>query len=61
MYNVKGSKDLRCVPSEEEGVGAVPVPVAVQGEGGDGYVKHLPIGPLEGKRSPTKGEDSGQR
>lgn len=29
--------------------------VAVQGEGRDGYVKHVPAAPLEGKGSPTEG------
>lgn len=43
---------LQDCPLEEKGVGAVPVPMTVQGEGGDGNLQHGTIGPLAGKRAP---------
>lgn len=41
--------------SEEERVGSVGLPVAVEREGRDGNVERGPIGPLAGERPPAEG------
>ena len=50
------SLSLSAPLSEEEGVGAVPTAVALQGEGGDGHLEHgAAMSPLASKSPPAEG------